>query len=780
VTTRWLRRAFIAGAFVATAALSISLVRSRPVAATPPLRPAAVDAEYATSVQPVFDRRCVVCHSCFDSPCQLNLQSFDGADRGGSKVLVYDAERLTPIHPTRMFQDAQTTAEWQQRFGFFSVLARGKGHDVAPEASILGRLVEQRRRAADPVAVDIDAPTTCPADLAALDKQLRSEPTKGMPLGFPPLADGEARTVEDWLRRGAGRPEVPPESDATVAEVARWESFLNAPDAKSRLVARYLFEHLYSAHLSLGSAPGEWFHLVRSRTKAPAPADVIATVRPYDDPKTKGFQYRLVRLIETIVEKSHVPYALDDAKLARLRHLFLDADWGPRAVHFPSYDAKVAANPFVAFTAIPARARYQFLLDDAYYHVRNFIHGPVCKGQVALNVIDEHFLIFFLSPDADPAVTHPDFLPGLASDLAVPAEGGDGVEAVYARFKLLDLAYVRDRAAYLARAGTPGHAITDIWNGDGTNRDAVLTVYRHFDSAFVLRGAAGGVPKTAWVLDYPVFERLYYDLVAGFDVFGNLVHQVSTRRYMNLLRMEAEAGFLSFLPASQRAAVRDAWYRPPGVAKVVDVLDPVYGSPETHVTFDDPAHAKEELIRRLVTRDLPPAVVGPREPVQWTDVAIDGHDPAARFERAARAIAARAGGFVRLFPDSTLLRIHDPGKDDAVFTVIRNKAHLNIDFMFLEQEERVPTEDTLHVVPGFATSRPNLFLTVNAADVERFVADVASLRDDGETWSRFLDRYGARRREAALWTASDFFNARFVAIDPLGAGILDLSRYIND
>jgi hypothetical protein len=780
VPLRWVQRAFIAGAFVATAALSISLVRSRPGATPPPLPPAAVDPLYATSVQPVFDRRCVVCHSCFDSPCQLNLQSFDGADRGGSKAVVYDAARLLPIHPTRMFQDAQTAAEWQQRFGFFPVLARGQGHEVAPEASILGRLVEQRRRAADPVAVDIDAPKTCPVDLPALDAELRSQPSRGMPLGFPPLAEGEARAVEDWLRRGAGRPESPRESDATLAEIARWESFLNTPDARSRIVARYLFEHLYFGHLSLESAPGEWFHLVRSRTKAPAPADVIATVRPYDDPRTKDFQYRLVRLNATVVEKSHIPYALGDAKLARLRHLFIDADWGPRAVELPSYDAKVAANPFVAFAAIPARARYQFLLDDAYYHVRNFIHGPVCKGQIALNVIDEHFLIFFLSPDADPAVTHPDLLPGLAPELAVPAQGGDGIEAVYARFKLLELGYLRDRAAYLARAGAPGRAIADVWDGDGTNRDAVLTVYRHFDSAFVLRGAAGGVPKTAWVLDYPIFERLYYDLVAGFDVFGNLVHQVSTRRYMNLLRMEAEAGFLSFLPSSERAVLRDAWYRPPGVAKVVDLLDPVYASPETRVPFDDPAHAKEELITRLVTRDLPPAVVGPREPVQWTDVAIDGGDPAARFERAARTIAARAADFVRLFPDSTLLRIHDPGKDDAVFTVIRNKAHLNIDFMFLENQERVPAEDTLHVVPGFATSRPNLFLTVSAADVERFVADVASLHGDGGAWSRFLDRYGARRRDAALWTASDFFNARFLQIDPRGAGILDLSRYIND
>ena len=36
---------------------------------------------------------------------------------------------------------------------------------------------------------------------------------------------------------------------------------------------------------------------------------------------------------------------------------------------------------------------------------------------------------------------------------------------------------------------------------------------------------------------------------AGFDVFGNVAHQVSTRLYMDHLRMQAELLFLSFLPA---------------------------------------------------------------------------------------------------------------------------------------------------------------------------------------------------------------------------------------
>ncbi len=740
-----------------------------------------IDDAYATTIQPLLDRRCVVCHSCYDSPCQLNLQSFQGLDRGATTSRVYEPSRLAAVHPTRMFQDAQTTADWQRRFGFFPVLQREAPSTGSLDGSLLWRMVDQRRNSPVRVAVNIDDRWACPSNVAGLVATLRADPGKGMPYGLPPIGDDDARSLGDWLRAGAGGPGPPEETAAARDAITRWEAFFDARDARSRLVARYVYEHLFLAHIAIEQAPGEWFRLVRSRTAAPAPIDEIATVRPYDDPGTPDFHYRLRRVTEAIVEKTHAPYLLSDAKLARLRRLFFSgAPWSDAAPKFPSYEPAVAANPFVAFAAIPPRARYQFLLDDAYYHVRTFIHGPVCKGQVALDVIDEHFFVFFLAPGADPTIAQPDFLSRAARDLAVPGEGGDGVEAIYERFKLHELAYLKDRASLLGRPGAPGHVLSDVWDGDGTNADAALTVYRHFDSAFVLRGAVGGQPKTAWVLDYPILERMYYDLVAGFDVFGNIIRQVSTRRYMNLLRIEAESSFLGFLPAPQRKAVRDSWYRPPGVSRIVDVLEPGYAEPETRVTFADPALAKDELIARLVDLVPPREGSGAREPIQWPELTIPGDDVPSRFERAARTFVRRPGAFVAAFPDATLVRLFSHSTADAIYTIVRNKEHLNIDFMFAESEERVPAEDTLHVVRGVAASRPNLFLVVNMDDPERFAADVLALGTADTTWSRFLDRYGIRRDNPVFWAESDFFNERYAQTDPIASGILDLSRYAND
>ena len=58
----------------------------------------------------------------------------------------------------------------------------------------------------------------------------------------------------------------------------------------------------------------------------------------------------------------------------------------------------------------------------------------------------------------------------------------------------------------------------------GSEQDAVAEAL--FDACpngchFAPRG-----PLTAWVMDYPIFERLHYLLVAGYNVYGKAQHQI--------------------------------------------------------------------------------------------------------------------------------------------------------------------------------------------------------------------------------------------------------------
>jgi hypothetical protein len=57
---------------------------------------------------------------------------------------------------------------------------------------------------------------------------------------------------------------------------------------------------------------------------------------------------------------------------------------------------------FVQFAAIPAEARYRFILENAEVMVGGITYGPVCNGQTATYAVKDQFWVFFL----DPATTH--------------------------------------------------------------------------------------------------------------------------------------------------------------------------------------------------------------------------------------------------------------------------------------------------------------------------------------------------------------------------------------
>ena len=54
---------------------------------------AAEPVSYSRDVQPILTNKCVACHACYDSPCQLNLGSGEGVLRGANKLPVYDGGR---------------------------------------------------------------------------------------------------------------------------------------------------------------------------------------------------------------------------------------------------------------------------------------------------------------------------------------------------------------------------------------------------------------------------------------------------------------------------------------------------------------------------------------------------------------------------------------------------------------------------------------------------------------------------------------------------------------
>jgi hypothetical protein len=754
--------------------------------------------DYEREVRPVLERRCVVCHGCYDAPCQLKLSSASGIERGGSKQAVYDGARITAADPTRLFIDAFTTEEWRAK-GFHPVLAEpvpaegvataGGGESSANlDQSVMYRMLRLKQVQPQPLGGRLDPSidtslgrrATCPT-LAEFEDYSREHPQQGMPFALPNLQPEEYETLVHWLAQGAPAPPAASATPAEAAQVAEWERFFNGPSIKERLVARYLFEHLFQGHLHFPGDPRRFFSLVRSRTPPGGPVVPLATRRPYADPEG-SFYYRLMAVDGSVVAKDHVTYELSPGRMARLRELFLNP--GYPVTELPSYQTSIAANPFRAFAALPVQSRYRFLLDDARFFIEGFIKGPVCRGQAALNVIEDRFWIYFVDPDA-PLSTNTRYVDQLANYLSQPSELEDTMRLVttYGLYLELDNRYLeeRKRRFHLPEPLPLARAMSLIWRGAGQNPSAALTVYRHLDSASVDTGLVGDEPETAWVLDFPLLERIHYLLVAGFDVYGNVGHQLNTRLFMDALRMEAEGEFLALLPAAVRRQVHAGWYK--GIRRGdADELDVWWMDLEivTGYQTDQPQHELYENLAGWLGPLARPEPLRARDPGVCSE---EGRRVVASAERAMSGLHLQRGKVLRFLPDVGFVRVKLDGgcPSDLAYTLVSDRSYANVSSMFSEEgpgAARDASADRLTVVPWLEGSYPDLFWVVRAGEVERFTEQFAAVETE-QDYERLLERYGVRRTNPGFWEAADWFNAQGLREQPERGGIFDLNRYQN-
>lgn len=117
-------------------------------------------------------------------------------------------------------------------------------------------------------------------------------------------------------------------------------------------------------------------------------------------------------------------YEINEKKLERYKELFINPKW-IEPPHMPTYDYNISTNSLRTFKQIPANSRYQFLLDDIHYVIMTYIRGPVCKGQIALNVINDHFWVMFMDPKYDLSVKNRYYLDANLHNLSIPNKYGE-------------------------------------------------------------------------------------------------------------------------------------------------------------------------------------------------------------------------------------------------------------------------------------------------------------------------------------------------------------------
>lgn len=736
----------------------------------------ALATEFRDEVFPIIEKRCVVCHGCYDAPCQLKLSSPEGIDRGASPVKVYNAKRILAADPSRLFIDAKSTEQWRKN-GFSPVLnERDQTLLSNLQGSMLYQLLLQKNKHPLPQAgrlpeqfdYKLDGKEQCVTESTLKDYQ-QDYPLQGMPYGLPPLTPDEFQRIEKWI--GQGAPMSLPEalSPALQSRVDHWENKFNQSSLKAQLINRYVYEHLFLAHIHFsdislkeGQQP-RFFRLVRSTTPPGEAIDEIATRRPYEDPKAKNY-YRLKIESGTILEKTHMPYALNKAREEKWNTLFYNNDF--EVDKLPDYKD---SNPFIVFEALPSHARYQFLLDEAYFTISGFIKGPVCRGSVALNVINDNFWVFFVSPGFVQSDIAKQFLHEQAENLSLPsAKTSESLSvADWLGYASRSTDYVKAKSEFVGRYMDDKNGLTfdEVWSG---NDNAALTVFRHFDSATVVKGAIGKQPKTAWIIDYPTLERIHYLLVAGFDVFGNIGHQVTTRLYMDFLRIESEMNFISFLPNQDRTKVMASWYLE-STKELANYLNDQNLSQyrQTGIKYQT-EYTKAELLSRLKHHVYTPELQQ-KNNEKYKIPLLDNN-----FKR----LSSLDNNVVLELPEITYILVESKQHGDRLYSLLRHNAHKNVSSLLNEKGQRLPHLDTAELYKGVVGSYPSLIFRVQERDKLNFVNQFIGATNS-EKFVKLIARYAVRRSNPDFWKVSDKLHQIHLKDNEVDYGLLDYNRLQN-
>lgn len=742
---------------------------------------------FTQQVKPIIENRCVVCHGCYDAPCQLKLENNAGLERGANKERVYNGERLLTAQNNASLSTLNNLNKKElQNFreqGFFPVVNERQQSNIANKnAGLMYQMLQLKKQHPlpdtplldDSFDLALNRDQQCPT-IEEFEQYQTNFPLAGMPYALPNLSDEHYTVLTTWLENGALLPKASPASQPELDIIAQWEAWLNSDTKKQQLVSRYLYEHLYLANLYFEQTTNRYFKLVRSTTPPGETVKIIHSRRPFDSPfakqkdqPTAHVYYRLLKNNDTIIAKRHMPYRFDLAKLSYLNELFIEPDY--QVKELPNYQLKTAANPFITFKAIPAKSRYRFLLEQAQFSIMNFIKGPVCRGQVALNVIDDHFWVFFADPDYIENFHSDGFIDDNSELLQLPASTSDKALSIlyWHSYAKREQEYLQNKLNFISNSS---FSQTDlnmnlVWSGNG-NPNATLTVLRHFDSASVLQGFVGQTPKTAWFISYPLLERIHYLLVAGFDVYGNVGHQLNTRLYMDFLRMEAESNFITLLPKNQRRKIHEYWYRDTSdTVKDYIFSDDFVQLPETNITYETD-NPQQELLQ----------MVAQHTNSSSANLHQLSSAPANKIAQQLQKLKNKKGIGVAVLPQVSYLMVTST-QGESVYTLINNSAHSNVAHLFSESERRIPAEDNLTVAAGIIGTYPNAFFKVTENQIAEFVKAIELLNTE-QDYKILMDNYGIRRTNKDFWQYADTLHAWYQNNQPSSAGLLDFNRLEN-
>lgn len=738
---------------------------------------------YYRKIQPILDRRCTVCHSCFEAPCQLKLTSAEmflrGATQHPSNGGLFKAAPRT---------DMMTTLEQQRDGGFFSV-AEGGANSL-----LVNVLVAGNNKADLPQQKHVEQnDLMCVSSSAKFNKlDAKTKKSLGMPYYMAPLHPKEFEELLSWASKGA---KLPDEDVVQARGVPRdpkviqdWENFFNNSSWKARWTSRYLYEHLYTAHFYFDESPGEFYELVRSKTAAPHAIEVIATQRPFEmlAEYTNTFHYRLRKVQATIVHKQHFVYHIKKDTMEELKNQFWNVTWNGTEQSAPfSFKHR---NPFVAFEHIPANARYRWMLKNARMLLDMDMRSDNCHGNGATGPLRDSFFNIFIKPESDVAVRYPDFFKE-ANPFLQMANTGNGNLKMNFSFKENQEKYSAVKNKYQKALLPNGLSFEDIWDGEGETQMPFFTINRHEKNVTVYNGPWGPRHRVSLLWDYVTFERLYYNCVALPTLFDRVNDNVGTVLYLRDVGRELEEQMLSLIPDEMREVVRKEWIQGKGRDHLYDTskfslkFNPVIREQMRARGADfDPKNAFNSMIDFLLLKSG-----------KFSNTIIGNHYYPTSVDKPQYALLKELSIFMskvqnkgeghqaNYFPNISYIIVRGAGDTFTYYTMIANRFYEYINYMPLVNfgklnPGRDPKRDWMTIFPGIQANYPGKIYMVQENELPQFISEVKKVRNQAG-YVAFDRYYGLQKMSPNFWNVIDRLQTNFIQADPIQNGAIDLGDY---
>ena len=260
-----------------------------------------------------------------------------------------------------------------------------------------------------------------------------------------------------------------------------------------------------------------------------------------------------------------------------------------------------------------------------------------------------------------------------------------------------------------------------------------------------------------------MFERIHYLLVAGFDVYGNIGHQLVTRLYMDFLRLEGEQNFLALLPEAKRNQIKKQWYRnsPPDLSKFFKNNREFSQPSGINYKTDDPQHELYTLMKEALAPVL-------SEKYNYTEV-----------PKPLNVVSNMPAKAVNLLPQLSFVLVKQKDNSHKGYTIIHHNAHYNISSLLNEDGQRAYDEDTATIVPGFIGDYPAaIWYLNNEQQVNAFAEQLPMMQIEAD-YGALKSKFGIRRTHPQFWQYSDILHDTAKKYRGIEYGMFDYNRLEN-